>query len=171
MTHAALYGGLLIATTAVLQSTLLRFLEIAGVAPDLVLVMVVFLANKNGKMVGQVTGFAGGVVLDVMGLAPLGFYALIYTVLGALFGVTRGKMFVDPIFMPVALTVVAALIKALVALLVGGLFAIAAVRETVFSSSYLIEIAYTGLLGPVVFALLGLVGSLQPDRRKGEAFR
>lgn len=171
MTHAALYGGLVIAATAVLQSTLLRFVEIAGIAPDLVLVLVVFLANKNGKMIGQVVGFAGGVILDVMGLAPLGFYALIYTVLGALFGMTRGKMFVDPIFMPVALTVVASLIKALVALIVGGLFAIDAVRETVFSPAYLIEIAYTGLLGPVLFALLGLAGGLQPDRRRGEALR
>lgn len=168
MSGVAVYGVLVIAGTAILQSTVLRFMEIAGAIPDLVLVMLVFLANKNGVMTGQVTGFVGGVVLDLMGLSPLGFYALIYTVLGALFGLTRGKMFVDPIFLPVLLTVVAILIKALLAVVVAGLFAIETVQGQVFTSGYLVELAYSGLIGPVVFALLGFAPWLQPDRRRGE---
>lgn len=167
MTGIALYGGLVMAGIAVLQSTLLRFVEIAGVAPDLVLVVLVFLANKNGSMTAQLAGFAAGVVLDVMGLAPLGFYALIYTVIGSIFGITRGKMFVDPIFIPVLLAVVAMLVKALLALLLGSLFSIEALLGQVFTSAYLIEIAYTGLAAPVAFALLGLASFLQPDRRRG----
>ena len=71
--------------TAVLQSTVLQFASIAGIQPDLVLIIVVYAANKNGSMIGQLTGLGAGVVLDVMGLSPLGFYALIYAVIGAVY--------------------------------------------------------------------------------------
>lgn len=168
MNAVTLYGSLVVAGIAILQSTILRFVEIAGVAPDLALVVLVFVANKNGRMTGQIVGFVAGVVLDVMGLAPLGFYAVIYTLTGAVFGITRGKMFVDPIFIPVVLTVVASLLKGLFALLITALFSIEALRGQVLAADYLIEIVYTGLLGPVVFALLGLATWLQPDRRRGE---
>jgi len=168
MSGVAVYGSLVMAGLAVLQSTVLRFVEIAGVSPDLILIVLIFLANKNGTMTGQVSGFVGGIVVDFMGLAPLGFYALIYTLIGALFGMTRGKMFVDPIFIPVILAVVAMLLKGIIALIVATLFSIAAVHGRVFTSSFLIEIAYTGLVAPVVFGLLGTIPWLQPDRRRGE---
>jgi rod shape-determining protein MreD len=168
MSGPTLYGALVMVGIAVLQSTVLRFVEIAGTAPDLVLIALVFLANKNGRMTGQIAGFVGGVTLDVMGLAPLGFYALIFTLLGAIFGATRGKMFVDPIFIPVLLAVVTMVLKALLALLIAALFGVSAVSGRVFTTSYLLEIVYTGLLGPVVFGLLGTAGWLQPDRRRGE---
>jgi rod shape-determining protein MreD len=168
MSSAALYGSLVIGGIAVLQSTVLRFIEIADVAPDLALIVVIFLANKNGSMAGQISGFVAGATLDVLGLSPLGYYALVYTVLGALLGLSRGKMFVDPIFVPVVLAIAAMLVKAALALLVAGLFGIEGIREHVFSSKYVIEIVYTGLLGPVLFALLGLAPWLQPDRRRGE---
>ncbi len=168
MSAVTLYGSLVLAGIAVLQSTVLRFVEIAGVSPDLILIVLIFLANKNGTMTGQVSGFVGGLVVDSMGLAPLGFYALIYTLIGALFGMTRGKMFVDPIFIPVILAVVAMILKGLIALIIATLFSIEAVQGRLFSSSYLIEIVYTGLIGPVMFGLLGMISWLQPDRRRGE---
>ncbi len=162
------YGTLVLAGLAVLQSTVLQFIEIGGAAPDLVLVALVFLANKNGSMVGQVSGFVGGIILDVIGLAPLGFYALVYVLIGALFGISRGKMFVDPIFLPVLLILIATLLKALLALLVAGMFGVAGVREAVFSAPYAIELVYSGLVGPIAFAAFGTLRFLQPDRRKGE---
>ncbi len=168
MTQTVVYGGLLIGAVAVIQSTVLQFTEIAGVAPDLVLIIVVFMANKNGTMTGQLVGFLGGMTLDLLGLAPLGFHALIYTVSGALVGITRGKMFVDPIFLPVVLVVAGELLKATLALTIAGLFSIGSVSDSVFAARFLIEITYTGLLGPVVFAFLGLMHRLQPDRRRGE---
>ena len=168
MTQAVLFGSLVIGAIAVLQSTVLRFTEIAGIAPDLVLVIVVFLANKNGTMTGQLTGFFGGLALDVMGLSPVGFYALMYTLIGALFGMTRGKMFVDPIVMPIGLAVAALMIKGLIAVLIASLYAMGTIQGQVFSTGYLLEIGYTGLLAPIVFAILGMMRRLQPDRRRGE---
>ncbi len=169
MTAIALYGALVMAGAAVLQSTVLRFIEIGGVGPDLVLIVLIFIGNRNGVMPAQVAGFVAGAVLDMLGLAPLGFYALVYTLIGALFGITRGKMFVDPIFIPVVLAVVAMLLKALFALLIGGLFSIPGISGEIFASTYLIEIVYTGLAAPMLFGALGMANWLQADRRRGGA--
>ena len=168
MITTILWGSIVAGGLAVMQSTLLRFAAIAGVQPDLVLIVVIFLANKNGSMVGQVVGFLAGLVLDIMGLAPLGFYALIYTVSGAVFGLTRGKMFLDPVFLPLLFGVVAVLVKGLLGLLVATLFSIDPVSARLFSGRFLIEIGYTAILVPVLFGLLGLARALQPDPRKGE---
>lgn len=156
--------------TAILQSTVLGFIGIRGVHPDLVLVVVVFVANRNGSLVGELTGFGAGLALDLIGSGPLGLYALIYTVIGASFGITRGKMFVDPVFMPALFAVAALLIKGLLALLLGGLYGIEGLTGSVLSPSYAIEIAYSAVSCPIVFGLLKLVSPLQPDRRRGEGF-
>ncbi|TVQ22573.1 MAG: rod shape-determining protein MreD [Spirochaetaceae bacterium] len=162
------YGALVLAAAAVIQSTLLPAAAVAGVTPDLVLVVLVFVAQRNGVMTGQTCGFVAGLVVDAMGLAPLGFYALSYTVIGAAVGATRGKVFVDPIVMPFVFIVAAMVVKGVIGFLVAWLFGIAGVAPRVFSGAYLIEIAYSGLLAPVLFGLLGLAKWLRPDRRRGE---
>jgi rod shape-determining protein MreD len=153
---------------AVLQSTVLRFANIAGVHPDLVLIVIVYVANKNGPMIGQLAGLGAGIILDVMGLSPLGLYALVYAVIGAVFGTTKGKMFVDPIFMPVLFAIVAVLAKGILGSAFAGLYGIRGVVDGVFSTSFLIELGYTAVVSPVLFALLNLVGPLRPERRRGE---
>lgn len=160
----------LVSAIAVLQSTLLRFIELLGSQPDLVLVVVVFVANKNGMMTGQVTGFVGGVVLDSIGLAPLGFHAIAYAVIGALFGLTRGKVFVDPVLMPVLMGASGVLLKAMIGGLLAVLFTMQGVTSEVLSAPLWVELGYTALATPVLFALLGLIRLIQPDTRHGEVF-
>jgi len=66
-----------IAVTAVLillQSTVMHYIAICGVVPDLSLMAVVYLANQNGRLHGQSLGFAGGLIEDFLSLAPLGFH-------------------------------------------------------------------------------------------------
>ncbi len=166
-------GGALLAIAvaggiAVLQSTVLQFASIAGIQPDLALIVIVYAANKNGSMTGQLAGLGAGIVLDVLGLSPLGFYALIYAVIGAVYGATKGKMFVDPIFMPVLFALVAVLMKGILGIGVAGLYGIDGVVGRVLSTSFLIELGYTAVLSPVLFGLLSLIRPLQPERRRGE---
>ncbi len=156
------------AGVAVLQSTVLQFASIAGIQPDLVLIVTVYAANKNGTMTGQLVGLGAGVVLDVMGLSPLGFYALIYAVIGAVYGTTKGKMFVDPILMPVLFALVAVLIKGILGIGLAGLYGIDGVVGRVLSTPFLIELGYTALVSPVLLGLLSLVRPLRPERRRGE---
>lgn len=146
----------------VLQSNVLHFVAIAGAIPDLALILLVFVANKNGPMLGQLTGFASGLVYDFLSLAPLGFHSLTRTVVGALYGKSRGNIFVDPILVPMLLVVVATLVKGILGALLSAVFLLDDVAGRVFSVSFLVEIGLNAFFAPFVFGLLKLIKPLAP---------
>jgi rod shape-determining protein MreD len=156
----------MIAMAVVLQSTLLHWVAIRGVIPDLGLIVLVFVAIRRGSMTAQLSGFATGVIEDVLSLSPLGFHAFTRTVVGFLYGLTVGSIFVDPILMPVVLTVVATLFKALISSLLVSFLSIPAEGFRVFTGPLWIEIGYNAVLAPFLFALLGLIRALKPQNKE-----
>ncbi len=155
---------LVAAVAALLQSTLLDFIRIGGAAPDLVLVIIVFTGIKTGPMPAQVSGFGAGLLEDLMTTAPLGLHALIRTVTGFSFGFVRNKVFLDVVFMPILLCTAASLLKALMLLALTAVFSIESLSGAVFSVRYAIEIGYTALISPAVFAGLSRIPALNPRR-------
>lgn len=71
-----------------LQTTLVRFLAVGGLEPDIVLVWIVFYALRRGQISGTIAGFASGLLLDLLSGADgmLGLAALSKTVAGFLTG-------------------------------------------------------------------------------------
>jgi rod shape-determining protein MreD len=59
-------AGLLLLTAAVLQVSVLAPLRLPGATPDPTLLVVVALALRWGPLPGAVTGFAGGLALDLL---------------------------------------------------------------------------------------------------------
>jgi len=159
---AFLLSSGLIALAIVLQSTLLHWVAVRGVIPDLGLIVLVFVAIRRGSMTAQLSGFASGVVEDVLSLSPLGFHAFIRTVVGFLYGLTEGSIFVDPILMPVILIIIATLFKALISSLLVVFLAIPAVGFGVFAGPLWIELGYNAVLAPFLFAALRLLKPLKP---------
>ncbi len=150
-----IYAVLLIGS-AILQNTVLTPFHISEVRPDLTLLLLVFFAHQLGAMEGKLIGFAAGIVMDLLGLAPLGFHSLIYTVVGHLFGLTRGKMYVDSITMPVLFAISSSLITLVTSLLVAVVFLPERVGS-VLSMSVLIQLGMHAVLAPFVFGLLRLL--------------
>lgn len=72
----------------VAQTTLGRYLAIAGLPPDLALIWTVTLALRRGQMTGTVAGFCTGLVLDLLSGADgmLGLSALALTCGGFMAG-------------------------------------------------------------------------------------
>jgi rod shape-determining protein MreD len=85
----------LLLAALVLQLTVLDRLPLpGGVAPDLVLLMVVALALSGGPMSGMIWGFCAGLALDV---APpsghlIGVYALVFCLLGYFCGLVSAEL-------------------------------------------------------------------------------
>ncbi len=156
---------LMVSLVALAQTVVLDVIRIAGVAPDLVLLVLVYSAHKQGSMNGQITGLVGGLVEDLTSLAPLGFNSLTRVAVGFLAGSTRNKMFLDPIFMPIILVTGATLFKALLAALIVGVFGIETATQRILGQRLLIELAYNAVLAPVLFALLNAVRPLHPTVR------
>ena len=122
------------AGVVVLQSNVLSGLMVSGVRPDIVLILVVYFANANGNLAGQLTGVATGLVRDLITLSPLGFHSLVYATVGFLYGGTKDKVFMDPILVPMLMVFVATILKALLGGLLAVVFGIQSVTNSIFSA-------------------------------------
>jgi rod shape-determining protein MreD len=92
-----------------------------------------------------------------MSVSPLGFHPLMRTVIGYLYGVFSGNVFVDPFLMPMVLTIIATLIKGILSGLISAIFGIASSGFLYFAGRLWIEVGYNAVLSPFLFALLNLV--------------
>lgn len=71
-----LFFAILLIFVAAAQSTVISTAGFLGIAPNLVLVLVLLLASRYGVREGVVWAFGCGLMLDVMALDPLGSNAL-----------------------------------------------------------------------------------------------
>lgn len=86
-----LLAVLVVVTALVVQVAALSALPAPGGGrPDLVLVVVVAVALAQGPLGGAVTGFAGGLLGDLVGDHPVGLLALTLCLVGYLAGLLRG---------------------------------------------------------------------------------
>ena len=150
-----------------LQSTILGRIAIRGVRPDLAMLLLVFVAVRRGPMVGQVSGFASGFLEDLMNVSPLGFHSLLRTVIGYVFGLLSGNVFIDPFLMPIILAVVATLLKGILSGIVSALFGIESSGFITFAGRLWIEVGYNGIVAPFLFALLNLFRVFKQADKEG----
>lgn len=68
----------------VVDSTLVKFLSIAGIVPDILVVWIVYIAIREGQIAGTTAGFFIGLVMNLLGMTEsmLGLAALAKTVAG-----------------------------------------------------------------------------------------
>ncbi len=157
----------IMAACVTLQSTILGKIAILGVRPDLALIVLVFVALRRGSLTAQVSGFAAGVVEDLVSASPVGFHMLLRTLIGFLYGIFSGNVFVDPVLMPIVLTIAATIIKGLISGLVSLLFGLQASGFMYFAGRLWIEAGYNALAAPFLFALLNLLKVFKQAEKEG----
>ncbi len=158
---------LLASLMGVLQTNALRFVSPAAVIPDLALIVLVYFAHRNGSFPGQFAGFFTGLILDFVSLAPLGFFAFIYTVVGFVFGATKDRIVLDGVVLPFVALFLATLVKILTAGAISGVFSIDTASIGLLGARAWIEIGLTALLGPLAFALMSAMGLFRTQQRGG----
>jgi len=95
--------GILCVLAALLQTTLLSYIEIASIRPNFPIILTVSFALMCGRTTGLAVGFFTGILLDIFGGGILGFYALIYMVIGYIAGYTYRIFYDDDIKTPLLL--------------------------------------------------------------------
>jgi rod shape-determining protein MreD len=94
--------GLVLFTAVVLQTSLFPSLTLAGYRPDLLLLLTVAIALKDGPMSGCRVGFTAGVLTDALvAQTPIGVAALVFTVFGFVVGFARPYLAPDSVSAPV----------------------------------------------------------------------
>ena len=151
---------LLLGGAVLLQATILDFVAVLGVKPDLQLILVVFLALRRGSMSGQIAGFVGGLLEDVVTLSPLGFHALVKALVGFCAGLPYGLIRASALVVPVLLVACAAMIKGLASGLLSLAFQIP-LDAHLLEARFWIETAYNVALAPLLFALLNRIRLLR----------
>ena len=83
------------------QWLVFKRLPLWSVVPDVVLLYVALQALQYGRVMGAVTGFGAGLLMDILVGFPLGMNALIKTIMGFVIGFFQSdqgdKMRIDPI--------------------------------------------------------------------------
>ncbi len=86
-----------------LQCSIFTNLHLAGVVPNLLIILISTYGVMHGEYTGMFVGFFGGLMMDVFFGGILGFYALLFTLIGFLNGQFCGLYFPEDIRMPMLL--------------------------------------------------------------------
>lgn len=151
----------------ILQSTLLESLIPMNIVPDIALIMLAAAAWRYGSLSGEISGFLIGLCFDVLSLAPLGFHAFLFGLIGYLFGRMQDNIAPGPVFFPVVAAFIATLIKYGGSYFLSLIFGLNSGALRYFSLDAVWELLVNILFAPLVFFLVSLTGRLLENRRGG----
>src|SRR5690606_37603981 len=71
---------------SLIQFSLLNFVVVQGITPDLLLILVVWIAIREGRFTGTIAGFLIGLTLDIITFDLIGINAFTKTIAGFIAG-------------------------------------------------------------------------------------
>ena len=150
-----------------LQTILQSAISINGIYPNLILIGLLYYGSSRQQLYGQLMGLALGLIVDFLSEAPLGFSAFQYTLIGFLIGTIKEKVYSDSILTPLFITVIALVIKELIAFVLVIIFRQIQSQTAISASALFLHMLYTLLLIPIIFAILGFIDKSLPRKKRG----
>ncbi len=95
--------AVIVVVAYLLQCTVFTSLEIAGIKPNLMLIVTASFGFMRGPREGMFVGFASGLLIDIQYGDMIGFYALIYLITGYVNGLFEQIYFDEDIKLPLFL--------------------------------------------------------------------
>ncbi|WP_028973572.1 rod shape-determining protein MreD [Spirochaeta cellobiosiphila] len=134
--------------------------------PNLVLITLVYFSFSKGSWVGQISGFIIGILLDVISLAPLGYYAILLTLTGYIAGIFSKLMNSDKLLFPM----ITIFISSNLFLLLGNVILIVFRFDNVLSWPnnlyYWKVIGLNTILAPILFVIFSFIDKkVLPERQ------
>ena len=86
-----------------IQTTIFNKITVAGIKPNVVIILVVLIGYKYGKIPGMLMGFFMGLFLDLTESDYIGYYSLIYLIIGYLVGFSNKLYTNDSTLIPLGL--------------------------------------------------------------------
>jgi len=154
--------AVIVVTAALIQTTWLDAIEIAGVVPDLALLLVIYFAVNDGEERAMFTGVLAGIFQDIASEATLGHHVLCLVLIGFTVGRLTTRLITEHPAIKAGLVLAAGLVNGILYTAIGyvqepGLTALRTIAAVVIPGAF-----YTALVTPLVFLLLD-----KPFRRDG----
>jgi len=149
-----------------LQSTLLDYIRIYNVIPNLLVVFTILTALLKGNIEGGAVGFSAGFVLDVMSGKLLGLYTLLGMYLGIAVGSVNKRLYRENLLVVVSFTFVFSTVYELAVYILNTIMS--GNMDLYFPLMRIIlpEATYNSLASVFIYALL-----LRMDRRIEEKIK
>ncbi len=151
---------LILMLVSLLESTWLSSFYILGARPDFSLIVLAYISFHNISAQGVVAGFASGLIIDGISLAPWGYTSFIRTVIAWIYSVFSGKLIIDRIFLPMLMGFIATLLKIILMLLMFFIFKKPSSLNLVVNMKTLSELGLNTVLAPILFLILSLLKRL-----------
>ena len=98
-----LITAVIIIAAYLLQCTVFSYLELAGIKPNLLIIVTASFGFMRGSREGVLVGFVSGLLADIQFGDMIGFYALIYLLVGYINGMFQRLYFDEDIKLPLFL--------------------------------------------------------------------
>jgi len=134
-----------------IQNTVLDSLQLFGVKPDLVLVLVIFSALLRGPKEGAFWGFVAGFLLDIAAGSYFGLQALTLMTAGYLAGVAQTALYKDNPFVVALVTLVVGFLAGLISYLLLLYLGIFISPGTALGRIALFEAVYDALVALLLY--------------------
>lgn len=157
------YRVFLILIFLLLSLQVLGLIALGGEKPDILLILVIFTAQKRGVMAGQISGFFSGLGEDIFSIQLFGIHSFCKLVIGYLSGLLYSNFVLDNVAVQALLGFVASLIHGLLFMIAKSLFDSIDVGHYLLHSLW-IKVLYTTVLTPVFFIILDFF-----EKRFGES--
>jgi rod shape-determining protein MreD len=144
-----------ILVAALLQVGFAPYISIAGVVPNVLLIVVVTLALVEGPSEGAWAGFVAGMLFDLLGYGPVGPMALVLTAIGYMAGLLHENMFAESWLLPLTVLAIASLASALAYGLVLNMLGAGGPLFPTFFTKMIPEALYDTILALLVYPWLG----------------
>jgi len=95
MRYRILAAAFLIMAAAVLQSTVMGYLEVFSVRPNIIITLAVVIALLRRTLESAIMGFSLGLTMDILMGKTLGWYALLLFLLSVLISLVNEKLYRD----------------------------------------------------------------------------
>lgn len=161
---------LVLVTAAILQTSLLPLLSLSGFRPDLLLLVTIAFALRDGLLTGLRVGFAGGVLVDLLlNESPIGLTALVFVGVAWAVGVARPFLAPDSWTAPMILSVMGTLVGVAGYGLLAAVLAEDPIAVGLIAQASIVSAIYALLLAPVVYGLVRRLSDQFPVEQSGLA--
>lgn len=154
MKNKLLYLFVLLYFTLVIQTTLLDYIKIYNIKPNLVLILIVCVALIRGGIEGAVFGITAGLFQDILSGNSIGPYALLGFVIGFGLGGFNKRFYRDNIFVCAIITFAISIIYESIIILPGVPLSNYQLILQLFKNNILIEAVYNLVISVPLYILI-----------------